>query len=280
MMVKRVVSCILFLTLMFTSIVATPIMAHEYTASSSSSTIEPAVVVTDDNIDDIISRYSVPAEVANRLRQKLMNKDGDSTLILGAPSDENISARSTGSYWGTKTTINGYVVKDWVVYETASFTPTVLGGSAAAENALSFVGSIFMYAGSVIAGYVSPFGSAAVSVCEFIFNKKSDTVRATASDWVSVAPAYTCYEMFTYVETPDGDILGCRSARSRLDYITWEAYSYTLHKTDIGQKNYNQYIYSESYSDRFSVAYKHYVTGAQIDQEVSIRIANKTFILE
>lgn len=276
---KRFLSLALSLILVLNVAFVTPISAAEYEDTLALDSKFNTVLVTRANIDAVVVRYNVPAEVAASLKQKLQNNPDIDGVYLGVPynSEDLVSPKAVINYWGATTVYKGLTMKDWVVGDSMAFTAQTLNMDYLGINALSFAGTIAAYAAGVYLDKVYAFGSAAVTICQFLFGLESNTVSATGSDWVAAAPAFTYRETYTYVETPDGDVLGCKSCWSRLDYVQWTCYSYSLHKTGAETRTYNEVFYSNSYLNRYAVAYQYYPIGANIDTPIVYTIDGYTY---
>lgn len=181
--------------------------------------------------------------------------------------------------WENGHPYKGYYVKDWVVVSTNGHDMTHLGGSAAGKNAKSF-GESHFYIDGVLVDKIAAFGSAGVTLCQYVLGLENNTVSASSGDKASAAPSFTCHEYFTYVETPNGDMLGCRTAKSYLNRISWYAYCANSHLCNTKTKSYNKLIKSNNFDNRYDLAVQHFAIYGFADQEIYLKIANKYFILQ
>ena len=90
--------------------------------------------VTTENCESVISKYDVPDEVADRIRE-LCQEYGVTELLV--PGDAAPVTYSTSTSWSPVRNYKGYKLKDWVVTVNNCFAMTTItsNGSAAANFA-------------------------------------------------------------------------------------------------------------------------------------------------
>ena len=90
--------------------------------------------VTTENCESVISKYDVPDEVADRIRE-LCQEFGVTELLV--PGDSAPVTYSTSTSWSPVRNYKGYKLKDWVVTVNNCFAMTSItsNGSAAANFA-------------------------------------------------------------------------------------------------------------------------------------------------
>ncbi len=121
---KRFLSLALSLILVLNVAFVTPISAAEYEDTLALDSKFNTVLVTRANIDAVVVRYNVPAEVAASLKQKLQNNPDIDGVYLGVPynSEDLVSPKAVINYWGATTVYKGLTMKDWVVGDSMAFT--------------------------------------------------------------------------------------------------------------------------------------------------------------
>lgn len=238
---------------------------------------EGAVRITKNNLCAAIKTFEIPQEVAQALAEKMKQPTTQKELYLVVP---NYPTKANAYSWENRHPYKGYYVKDWVVVSTNGHAMTPLGGSAAGKNAMAFAESLGFYIAGVLVDQIIAFGSAGVTLCQFVLGLEPNTISASSGDKASAAPSFTCHEYFTYVETPDGDVLGCRTAKTYLNQVSWHAYYAKSHENNTKTKTYNKLIKSNNFDNRYDLAVQHFAIGGFIDQEIHLKIANKYFILQ
>lgn len=158
---------------------------------------------------------------------------------------------------------------------------TPIASAAGGANVLSFCESVLCFAAGKLADSFSPFGSALVTPGQFALGLQSNDVYPTSGDKAEAAPMYTLREIFTYVETPDGDVLGCRTSSVRLESIAWYAYYAEKHLQNTEIRYYSNKMYeSENYSNRRKVAVQYFAAGGHYDQPVRLEIGDASFVFQ
>ncbi len=240
------------------------------------------IYITSENIDEVAEKYQIPSEVVMYLESKL--NTASRLYVTASYSNENsstVSPNSVSASWESPPPYGGYNLKDWVVTEKNAFGMEPVASSANGTNVLAFCESVFCFAAGKLADSFSSFGSGLVSIGQFVLGLQPNEIYPTSGDKAEAAPIYTLREVFTYVVTPDGDVLGCRTSSIRLEGITWYAYYANEHKVDTKIKYYSNKMYeSENYSNRRQVAVQHFATGGHYDQAIRLKIGDATFVFQ
>lgn len=280
----KLISLIVTGILVFGSITPFTVCAapSESTSIEDSSAEGDAIYITSENIEEVAEMYQIPKEVVQYLESKLSTTN---RLYLSSSSTiedgTNVSPNSISTSWETQAPYGGYNLKDWVVTEKNAFGMTPIASAAGGANVLSFCESVLCFAAGKLADSFSPFGSALVTLGQFALGLQSNDVYPTSGDKAEAAPMYTLREIFTYVETPDGDVLGCRTSSVRLESIAWYAYYAEKHLQNTEIRYYSNKMYeSENYSNRRKVAVQYFAAGGHYDQPVRLEIGDASFVFQ
>lgn len=282
---KKIISFILSIMLVVCIISPPSVYATEFELADGNDieTSGGMICITSENIKDATEQYHIPKEVVQYLEAKLRNTSTNELYVASPDAVARTGSiiRQTAPSTGCVDLgiHNGYRLKEWIVTTKNGFNQEQLGGSAAGRNALSFAKTLLFYALGAFLGEVTPFGSAGVTLVEYTWGLESDTITPTSGDKASAAPKYTAFEYFTYVETPEGDMLGCRSSMSVLETITWYCYSYQKHDQKFNTMTYYKTICSPNHINRKDLAVQNFAGGGFLDVPVTLVIANKHFLL-
>lgn len=282
---KKIISFILSIMLVVCVISPLSVYAAESESADENDieTIEGMIRITSENIKDATEQYRIPKEVVQYIEAKLHDTSTNELYVAspGTVAHTGSIIRQTAPSTGCVDLgiHNGYRLKDWIVTTKNAFNQEQLGGSAARENALSFAESLLFYAAGAVLDRIIPFGSAGVTLAQFTWGIESNTITANSGDKASAAPKYTSFEYFTYVETPEGDMLGCRSSKAVLETIAWYCYSYEKHEQKNAIMKYYKTVFSPNYTNRKDLAVRNFAVGGFIDVPVILTIADKNFQL-
>ena len=282
---KKIISFILSIMLVVCIISPPSVYAAEFELADENDieTSGGMIRITSENIKDATEQYHIPKEVVQYLEAKLRNTSTNELYVASpdavARTGSIIRQTAPSTGYVDLGMHNGYRLKEWIVTTKNGFNQEQLGGSAAGRNALSFAETLLFYALGAYLGEVTPFGSAGVTLLEYTWGLETDTVTPTSEDKASAAPKYTTFDYFTYVETPEGDMLGCRSSMSVLETITWYCYSHEKHDQKIKIMTYYKTICSPNNINRKDMAVQNFAGGGFVDVPVTLVIANKHFLL-
>ena len=227
-----------------------------------------------DDLDTAIYKYNIPNEVSKYIAD-VFSKNEKAKVTVYSPESNNSLFGSSGS-WSNTRTYKGYTLKDWNVHVTNGFNMVdIMTGSLSGK----FASELLAYcAGSLLDRFV-PFGSAGITLAQFVFGNSS-TVMAMSGDKASVAPQYSADTKFTYVKVGVDFLLGARTHKALLEYITWFYYSDSLHKSTSGKYIYNRTFKSPSYNSPDDKAITATGIGGFLENVIKVRIAGKDFVLE
>lgn len=226
------------------------------------------------SLETDVAAYDIPPEVAEYVAE-VFEKDENAEVMVYAPSSEINTFSSSGS-WGPTRKYNGYTLQDWNVQVLNAFEMVSIKSGS---TAYAFADTISAYTGSVLLDKIVPFGSAGVSLVQFIFGNGT-TVYASSGDKASAAPKYISVTRFTYVNIGGKQQLGARTQQVNLQSITWYYYSDRNHKVDHGEKFYNKLISTPSYGNPDSKAITWAASGGYLENSTSIHIGDKDFVLD
>ena len=206
--------------------------------------------VTTENCESVISKYDVPDEVADRIRE-LCQEYGVTELLV--PGDAAPVTYSTSTSWSPVRNYKGYKLKDWVVTVNNCF------------------------AGVVIDRFV-PFGSSGITLIQYACGSNSSYYAGTG-DKAQAAPQFLTYETFTYRVTDQGNVLGARTYYSYLKTISWFYYNSKTDTPKTRIQTYNISFQSPHYSNVNEAAISS-ATSAVLDEPINLKIGQAWFVLK
>lgn len=241
------------------------------------------IVITDENFNSVISDDLIPLGVRNRIEElySSMGNNGTITLYMpiykNAPNMRNIETIG----WSSYRTYNGFQMRDYIIKRTNAYDLTSIMPTETSVLAGQFAESIGIYIGGVLVDSIIPFGSAGLTIFQYIFGASTaNTITATSGDKAQAAPLYTTYEYQTYVTYGGTEILGATTYKSTLEKIAWYAYSDDLHDFDQKETIHNKTLYSENFNNRDESAYNSlYTMIPNGDSLIKVHIGSKDFAL-
>ena len=284
---KKVISVILIIAFAF-MLVSNNVSAvenNETEATIGETNLESLenVVITDENLNSVLSDDLIPLGVRNRIEELNSTIGDNGTITLYMPIYKNSpNARGTENIgWSSYRTYNGFQMRDYVIKTTNSYSLVDILPRDAGTYLGDFAEDILVYEGTTLLDSLIPFFSDGMTLIELIFGvSSSNTVTATSGDKAQAAPTYTTYEYQTYVTYGGSEILGATTYRSILEKIEWRLYSDDLHDSDYKFVNYNKTLYSENYNNRDASAYNSlYTMIPNGDYPITIKIGSKNFLL-
>ncbi|MCI6496533.1 MAG: hypothetical protein MSA01_05720 [Anaeromassilibacillus sp.] len=241
------------------------------------------VVITDENLNSVLSDDLIPLGVRNRIEELNSTIGDNGTITLYMPIYKNSpNARVTENIgWSSYRTYNGFQMRDYVIKTTNSYSLVDILPRDSGTYLGDFAVDILVYGGTTLLDSLIPFFSDGMTLIELIFGVgSSNTVTATSGDKAQAAPTYTTYEYQTYVTYGGSEILGATTYRSILEKIEWRLYSDDLHDSYYKFVNYNKTLYSENYNNRDASAYNSlYTMIPNGDYPITIKIGSKNFLL-
>ena len=185
------------------------------------------IQVNEGNAANLIEQYSIPREVEQRLYEIFSeNPNADVTVYSPYTLQELNSLDGISGSWGPTRVYNGRTLRDWVVtIRNGTEMFLVEKNQAVAEFTLEAA----LYAAGVLLDKAFPFGSSIITFMEFAATH-SVSVRPSYGDKLEVAPMYTTYETYTYVQDGQDFIIGCVTYFTRLESITYYYYSDEEHE--------------------------------------------------
>ena len=123
--------------------------------------------VTTENCESVISKYDVPDEVADRIRE-LCQEYGVTELLV--PGDAAPVTYSTSTSWSPVRNYKGYKLKDWVVTVNNCFAMTTITSNGSA--AVNFAATILAYCAGVVIDRFVPFGSSGITLIQYACGSK------------------------------------------------------------------------------------------------------------
>ena len=265
---KKVISVILMIAFAF-MLVSNNVSAvenNETEATIGETNLESLenVVITDENLNSVISDDLIPLGVRNRIEELYSSMGNNGTITLYMPIYKNapVTRNTVPIGWSSYRTYNGYQMRDYIIKTTNSYSLVDI----LPRNSATYLGD---------------FAEEILVLIELIFGvSSSNTVTATSGDKAQAAPTYTTYEYQTYVTYGGSEILGATTYRSILEKIEWRLYSDYLHDSDYKFVNYNKTLYSENYNNRDASAYNSlYTMIPNGDYPITIKIGSKNFLL-
>ena len=284
---KKVISVILIIAFAF-MLVSNNVSAvenNETEATIGETNLESLenVVITDENLNSVLSDDLIPLGVRNRIEELNSTIGDNGTITLYMQIYKNSpNARGTENIgWSSYRTYNGFQMRDYVIKTTNSYSLVDILPRDAGTYLGDFAEDILVYGGTTLLDSLIPFFSDGMTLIELIFGvSSSNTVTATSGDKAQAAPTYTTYEYQTYVTYGGSEILGATTYRSILEKIEWRLYSDDLHDSDYKFVNYNKTLYSENYNNRDASAYNSlYTMIPNGDYPITIKIGSKNFLL-
>lgn len=229
--------------------------------------------VTTENCESVISKYDVPDEVADRIRE-LCQEFGVTELLV--PGDSAPVTYSTSTSWSPVRNYKGYKLKDWVVTVNNCFAMTSItsNGSAAAN----FAATVLAYCAGVVIDRFVPFGSSGITLIQYACGSNSSYYAGTG-DKAQAAPQFLTYETFTYRVTDQGNVLGARTYYSYLKTISWFYYNSKTDTPKTRTQTYNISFQSPHYSNVNEVAISS-ATSAVMDEPINLKIGQAWFVLK
>lgn len=228
--------------------------------------------VEEKSLKSKIKEHDIPAEVAEYV-ENVFEDDKNADVVIYAPLSEISTFSGTGA-WGSTRTYQGHILQDWNVTVTNAFEMTSIKSGS---MAYAFADSMSAYVGGVLLDRVIPFGSAGVTLAQFIYGNGT-TVYASDGDKASAAPKYTSVTRFTYVDGKEQ--LGARTQQVNLESIMWYYYNDKNHLQEQGKKEYNKLISTPSYKNPDPKAISGVASGGYIESPITFRIGDKDFVLE
>lgn len=230
--------------------------------------------VENDTLAEMKDLYDIPEEVSEYISD-VLNTNKNAKIIVDSPESKATPFASSGS-WSSTRTYKGYTLKDWKVHVTNSFNMTnIKNGSTSAK----FANELLIYGGGSLLDKFVPFGSAGISLIQFITGNSSITY-ASSGDKASAAPKYTSDTKFTYVKVGTDYLLGARTHSAKLEDITWFYYSDSKHTTINKKKVYNKTSRTSLYNSPDSKAITSTGIGGYLQNPIDIRIGDRTFVLQ
>ncbi len=232
-----------------------------------------AFQVDEEDLDMKAQKYNMPEEVKDYI-EKILSEDKNAEITVYSP--DILSTRASSSSWSNTRSYNGYTLKDWNVHnETSTGMKDIRKGTLANK----FADSLAVYCSGAFLDSVVPFGSAGLTLAQFIFGNNT-TIYAGSGDKASAAVKFTSDTKFTYVNVGGNYQLGARTSKAKLENITWYFYYDKTHKENSGSKVYNKTYTSSSYNFPDAKAISGTGIGGYLESPMSIRIGDFTFVLE
>ena len=236
------------------------------------------IQVNAENVVSLIEQYGIPREVEQRLYEIFSeNPTADVTVYSPSTLQEVNSLDGISGSWGPTRVYNGRTLKDWVV--------TIENGSEmflVEENQLvaEFTLEAALYAAGYLLDKAFPFGSAIVTFAEFAATH-SVSVRPSYGDKLEVAPMYTTYEAYTYVQDGQDFVIGCVTYYTLLESIACYYYSDAEHEQHSFVANIPGGCIGESeHSDSINeTAVAGFMMGGIIDEPVELIVNDMLSII-
>lgn len=231
------------------------------------------IEIDKENFDNQVVLYSIPKEVEEYISD-VLEENNEAEIIVYSPDNIVETYASSGS-WGSTRQYKGYTLKDWNVHVTNAFDMTnIRTGSAAGSFAESFI----VYGAGVALDTVIPFGSAGITLVQFIHGSGT-SVYAGSGDKANVAPKYTSDTKFTYVNIGGEYLLGARTHKATLESISWYLYSSSNHTTSSKEYTYNKTYKTPNFDNPDSIAVSGVGIGGNLEEYISFTIGSYTFVL-
>lgn len=232
-----------------------------------------AFQVDENNLDSKAQTYNMPDEVKDYI-EKILSEDKNAEITVYSPDASN--ARASSGTWSSTRSYNGYTLKDWNVHNATS---TGMRDIKKGSSSYKFADSLAIYCRGSFLDSVIPFGSAGLTLAQFIFGN-STTIYTGSGDKASAAVKFTSDTKFTYVNVRGNYQLGARTSKAKLESITWYYYDDKTHKENSGTKAYNKTYTSSSYSFPDAKAISGTGIGGYLESPMSIKIGDFIFVLE
>lgn len=284
---KKVISVILMIAFAF-MLVSNNVSAvenNETEATIGETNLESLenVVITDENLNSVLSDDLIPLGVRNRIEELNSTIGDNGTITLYMPIYKNapVTRNTVPIGWSSYRTYNGYQMRDYIIKTTNAYDLTSIMPTETSILACQFAESVGIYIGGVLIDRIIPFGSSGITIFQYIFGASTaNTITPTSGDKAQAAPLYTTYEYQTYVTYGGTEVLGATTYNSILEKITWYAYSDDLHYSDDKQTTHNITLYSENFNNRDASAYNSlYTMIPNGDYPITVQIGSKNFIL-
>lgn len=241
------------------------------------------VVITDENLNSVLSDDLIPLGVRNRIEELNSTIGDNGTITLYMPIYKNapVTRNTVPIGWSSYRTYNGFQMRDYIIKTTNAFQSVDVLPRDSGTYIGDFAEDILVYGGPILLDTLIPFFSDGVTLIEYIYETcSSDTITANSGDIAEATPKYTTYEYQTYVTYGGTEVLGATTYNSILEKITWYAYSDDLHYSDDKQTTHNITLYSENFNNRDASAYNSLYTMIPNGvYPITVQIGSKNFIL-
>lgn len=284
---KKVISVILMIAFAF-MLVSNNVSAvenNETEATIGETNLESLenVVITDENLNSVISDDLIPLGVRNRIEELYSSMGNNGTITLYMPIYKNapVTRNTVPIGWSSYRTYNGFQMRDYIIKTTNAFQSVDVLPRDSGTYIGDFAEEILVYGGTTLLDSLIPFFSDGVTLIEYIYETcSSDMITANSGDIAEATPKYTTYEYQTYVTYGGSEILGATTYRSILEEINWYFYSGDNHEVYRPSTTYNKTLYSENYNNRDASAYNSlYTMIPNGDYPITIKIGSKNFLL-
>lgn len=230
--------------------------------------------VSENSLEQKVEEYDIPKEVKEYI-ETVFEKNENASIEVYAPGEIANTRGSSGS-WSSTRVYKGYTLRDWNVHVTNAFGMTrIRTGTTAA----SFADAVLGYAGGVVLDRIIPFGSATVTLVQFMYGNSS-SVSAMSGDKMDASPKFTADTKFTYVTIGGEELLGARTHKAKLETVTWYYYSQELHKDLTKEYTYNRTMKTTNYDSPDAKAIVSTGIGGYLEGPIKYKIGNVTFNLE
>ena len=246
--------------------------------------VNNSITMSLSNFSRVVEDYDIPVEVAECITEKLETATaGDVVSVIipySVPDNTSASQRASSGSWSPIRNYNGYQLTDWVVTIQNAYSMTSIRSSTYGNNILSFCDTIIASSAGTVLDRITPFGSVGVTACQYILGLETNTVTPTSGDKLQAAPKYICYDTFTYVETPNGKLLGAHTSAASVQSISWYAYYAQTHTQKTKTVSCSRMLESLNYDNRSAKAVQWYSLGGWSDDPVELKIGDIRFTLQ